>query len=108
MDKQLQDKLRNLKIDLLSFLNVLAVSDSVALDIGEISFSTSTPENNLRGVVGTLRRLEFSGESIIIPAGRDKDGRLRWKINETVVSKTELAKFLEEEILGKEGIKINK
>ena len=106
MDKQLEDKLRNLKIDLLRFLHILAISDAVALDINEISSSTSTSENNLRGVTGTLRRLDFNGESIIIPAGRDDKGRLRWRINETVVSKNVLAKFLEEEILGKEGIKL--
>jgi hypothetical protein len=106
MDKQLEDKLRNLKIDLLRFLQILAISDAVALDINEISSSTSTSESNLRGVTGTLRRLDFNGESIIIPAGRDDKGRLRWRINETVVSKNVLAKFLEDEILGKEGIKL--
>ena len=108
MDIQLQNKLRLMKVDLLSFLHVLAVSESVALDIDEISSSTTTPENNLRGIVGTLRRMDLGKEPLIIPAGRDDKGRLRWKINESVVSKIELAKFLEEEILGKEGIKINK
>lgn len=108
MDIQLQNKLRLLKIDLLSFLHVLAVSESVALDIDEISSSTNTPEDNLKGIVGTLRRMNLGEEPLIVPAGRDEKGRLRWKINETVVSKNELAKFLEEEILGKEGIKIKK
>lgn len=108
MDKPLQERLRLLKLDLLSFLHVLAVSDSVALDLSEISSSTSTPETDLKGVISTLRRMKFAEESIIVPAGRDQDGRLRWKINQQVVDKNELAKFLEEEILGKENIKVRK
>jgi len=101
MDKQLQEKLRLLKVDLLSFLNVLAVTESIALELNEISDSTSTPESDLKGLISTLRRMKFNDEPLIVPAGRDNDGRLRWKINEKVVSKNELAKFLEEEILGK-------
>lgn len=108
MNNELKDKLRLLKLDLLSFLNVLAISDSIALDIDEISSSTSTPENNLRGIVGTLRRLNLGKEPIIIPAGRDNKGRLRWRINETVVNKNDLAEFLENEILGKDSIRWQK
>lgn len=108
MDKSLQEKLRLLKLDLLSFLHVLAVSEAVALELNEISTSTSTTETDLKGIISTLRRMKFNDESIIVPAGRDQDGRLRWKINRQVVDKNELAKFLEEEILGKENIKIRK
>ena len=108
MDKSLQEKLRLLKLDLLSFLHVLAVSEAVALELNEISTSTSTTETDLKGIISTLRRMKFNDESIIVPAGRDQDGRLRWKINQQVVDKNELAKFLEEEILGKENIKIRK
>lgn len=102
MNKQLQDKLSLLKIDLLSFLYTLATTDSIALELNEISDSTSTAEPDLIGIISTLRRMKFNDESLIAPAGRDSDGRLRWKINETIVSKKELAQFLEEEILGKE------
>lgn len=101
MDKALKDKLRLYKLDLLSFLHTLAVSDSVAMELSEISDSTSTAEADLKGIIGTLRRLRFDGETIILPAGRDEAGRLRWRINEVVVNKSELAKFLEIEILGK-------
>jgi len=107
MDKQFQERLRLLKVDLLSFLHVLAVTDSIALELNEISDSTSTSESDLKGVISTLRRMKFNDESLIIPAGRDNDGRLRWKINESIVRKNVLAKFLEEEILGKEGLKVN-
>lgn len=104
MDKQLQDKLRFFKLDLLSFLHVLATSDFIALELNEISASTHTSEADLRGVISTLRRMKINGASLILPAGRDESGRLRWKIDESVVSKKELAKFLEDEILGKQGI----
>jgi hypothetical protein len=107
MDTQLQERLRLLKVDLLTFLHALAVTDAIALELNEISNSTSTAESDLKGQISTLRRMKFDDASIITPAGRDNDGRLRWKINETVVSKIELAKFLEEEILGKEGLRIN-
>ena len=100
MDKILQEKLRLLKLDLLSVLHTLSVSDSIALELNEISDSTSTPESDLKGQLSTLRRMKFNDESLIVPAGRDNDGRLRWKINETVVGKRELALFLEKEILG--------
>jgi len=108
MDKELQNKLRFLKLDLLSFLHTLAVTDSIALELDEISSSTSTPESDLIGEISTIRRMKLADEPLVIPAGRDDRGRLRWKINESVVSKSELAKFLEEEILGKEGLKIKK
>lgn len=108
MDKELQEKLSLLKVSVLSFLNTLAVTDSVALDLNEISTSTSTPEVDLRGIIGTLRRMKIGNESLIKVAGRDKKGRLKWKINESIVSKNDLAKFLEEEILGKEGLKIKR
>jgi hypothetical protein len=101
MDKQLQEKLRLLKLDLLSFLHALAVTDAIALELNEISDSTSTAEADLKGLISTLRRMKFNEESLIVPAGRDSDGRLRWKINEKIVNKRELAMFLEEEILGK-------
>lgn len=108
MDKSLQEKLRLLKLEVLNFLHTLSCTNSIALDLSEISASTSTAESDLRGIISTIRRMEFGNESLIIPAGRDDKGRLRWKINESVVSKSELAKFLEEEILGKEGLKIKK
>lgn len=101
MDRQLQDKLRLLKVDLLSFLHALAVTDAIALELNEISDSTSTTESNLKGQISTLRRMKFNDEPLIVPAGRDNDGRLRWKINETLVNKRELALFIETEILGK-------
>ncbi len=101
MDKQTKDKLRHLRIDLLSFLHTLAVTGAVALELNEISDSTSTAESELKGQISTLRRMKFPDEPIIVPAGRDQDGRLRWKINEEIVNKKELAEFLENEILGK-------
>jgi len=108
MNKDLQDKLRLLKVDLLSFLHALSVTDAIALELNEISQSTSTAEGNLSRIISTLRRMKFGEESIINPAGRDTKGRLRWKINEAVVSKRDLALFLETEILGKEGLTIDK
>lgn len=101
MDKQFEERLRMLKVDMLHFLHTLAVSDSIAMELSEISNSTSTAEVDLKGIIGTLRRMKFNDDSIIVPAGKDDAGRLRWKINERVVGKKELAKFLEEEILGK-------
>lgn len=100
MDKQLENTLRNLKLDLLSFLNVLSVTDAIALELDEISQSTSTAETDLRGIISTLRRIKVDEECIIVPAGRDDRGRLRWKINEKVVNKNDLADFLSSEIFG--------
>lgn len=108
MNKQLQDKLRLLKIDVLTVLHSLAMTDSIALKLDEISDSTNTAEADLKGIISTLRRMKVGEEPFIQPAGRDSEGRLRWKINEAVISKNELAKFLEEEILGKAGLTIAK
>lgn len=102
MNKQLEDKLRLLKVDLLSFLHALAVTDAVSLDYKELSTATSTAEpDELKGKIGTLRRMKFDDETLIVPAGRDNDGRLRWKINEKLVNKRDLALFIEGEIFGK-------
>lgn len=107
MNKQLEEKLRLLKVDLLYILHTLAITESIALELNEISDSTSTPELELKGSISTLRRMKIGDEILIVPAGRDNNGRLRWKINEKIVDKKELAKFLEKEILGKENIKVN-
>lgn len=108
MNNELKEKLRLLKVDLLRILHVLAITDSVALEYSKISSSTGTAEDKLNGSISTLRRMKIGDESLISPAGRDEDGRLRWQINEQVVTKNELAKFLEDEILGKDNIKIKK
>jgi hypothetical protein len=108
LEPQLQEKLRLLKIDVLSFLNTLAVSTSVALDLENISSSTSTSEPELKGIIGTLRRMKINDMSLILPAGRDSSGRLRWQLNQKLVNKKELAEFLEKEILGKAGLKIKR
>lgn len=100
MDSQLQDKLRMMKLDVLYTLHTLSTTESIALDLEEISDSTQTAEADLRGIISTLRRTKDDEKILILPAGRDDKGRLRWKINEDVVSKSVLAKFLEEEILG--------
>ena len=100
MDKALKDKLRLLKLDSLSLLHVLSVSDSVALELKQISDSTNTSEPDLKGIISSIRRLKIDDESWIVPAGRDNEGRLRWQINQAIIDKKELAKFLEEEILG--------
>lgn len=105
MNEDLKERLRHFKIDLLRLLQLLCVIDSVALDLEEISFSTNTAETDLRGVISALRRTKVEGKPLIQIAGRDDKGRYRWRINEGVVKKEELAKFLEEEILGKESIK---
>lgn len=107
MDKALQEKLRWLKLDLLYFLHTLSITDAIALELNEISDSTHTAEEDLQGVISTLRRMKIKGEPFILPAGRDDKGRVRWKLNEAIASKNELAKFLENEILGKENIKIS-
>ncbi len=100
MDKELKDKLRLFKIDVLNILHVLAVSEAIAVELDKISTSTSTAESDLKGIISTLRRIKYKDESLIQPAGRDIDGRLRWQINQNVVDKNELAIFLEKEILG--------
>ena len=83
---------------------MLSVSKSFALEIKEMSKSTSTEEPELRGIVSTLRRIKLEDKPLIQPAGRDSDGRLRWKIDESVIDKNELAEFLTSEILGKDSI----
>jgi len=100
METCIKDRLRLVKVDVLSLLHVLSVSDSIALELEEISSSTHTSESDLKGIIGTLRRMKFNEESIIQPSGRDQKGRIRWQINKNVVDKNELAIFLEQEIFG--------
>lgn len=104
MNDEFKNRLRLLKVDILRFLLTLSLTKSFALELDEISKSTSTSEPELKGIIGTLRRTKIKDKSLIIPAGRDAEGRIRWKIDEGVVSKKELAEFLENEILGKDSI----
>lgn len=106
MTKEIEDKLRLFRLDVLSVLHSLSSTDSIALKLDELSELTGTMETELKGIVSTLRRTKVEEQSLIQPAGRDANGRLRWQINETAVKKNELSKFLEEEILGKEGLTI--
>lgn len=109
ISEELKNQLRYLKLEILSFLLTLATTDRIALDLSELSTSTSTAEPNLKGIIGTLRRMKVKdGKPLIQPAGRDSQGRLTWKIDETVVSKKDLANFLENEILGKGGWRVKK
>lgn len=96
MNKQIEDKLRLLKVDLLRILYVLAITDSLAVELNEISDSTSTAESELKGSISALRRIKFDNETLVVPAGRDDDGRIRWQINKKIVDKKELVEFLNE------------
>lgn len=104
MTEEFKNKLRLLKVDVLRLLLILCTSKSFALEVDEMSKSTSTSEPELKGIVSTLRRIKISDKPIILPAGRDIDGRLRWKIDEASIDKKELAEFLTNEILGKDSI----
>ena len=96
MDSDIEYLIRKLKLDMLSFLYILASTKAVALDVDEISRSIKNNQNaDLRGIIGTLRRLRIDNQTFIIPAGRDSKGRLRWQINESLVSKNELSKLIE-------------
>lgn len=106
MDEKLKNKLREFRINILTFLHTLATTDSIALDERQISDSTGTANEDILGIVITLRRIKVNGESIIQKAGRDNEGRYRWRINEPAISKKELSEFLEKEILGKEGLHV--
>ena len=105
MDDYIKEKLRKYKLDVLGVLHTLCVVPSVALETEEISKSTGTAETDLRGILSTIRRLKISGEPLIQPAGRDVDGKLRWRINQKAISKDELANFLEDEIIGEDYTK---
>lgn len=102
IDYQLAKTLRRYSLDVLNILHLLTTTKSFALETQEISQSTSTAESNLKGIITTLQRLKINDDSIVVPAGRDSDGRLRWRINEQIINKNDLAKFLEDEIFGKE------
>lgn len=104
MSDEFRNKLRLLKVEVLRLLLVLCTSKSFALEIEEMSTSTSTSEPELKGIVSTLRRIKLNEKSLILPAGRDSDGRLRWKIDESIIDKNEIADFLTNEILGKDSI----
>lgn len=105
MKKEIFNKLRYLKVEILNLLLTLSTSEFIALDLKNISNSTSTAEVDLRGIISSVRRLKFNGdETLIMPAGRDSDGRLRWKINTNIINKEELADFLINEIGTKEKI----
>lgn len=101
-------QIRLFKLDLIRFLNILAITEAIALDVEEISNSTSTAEVNLKGIIGALRRIRIGDSPIILPAGRDEKGRLRWALNKSVIDKQKLARFLENEILGRERLKYDK
>ena len=51
--------------------------------------------NELGARLSSIRRFKIDGRSLIEPAGRTDNG-LRWKLNESVVSRTDLAKVLED------------
>lgn len=105
---EFEQQLRYFKIDLLRFLHILSITAEVALEVEEISDSTSTAEANLKGIIGSIRRFRIGDSPVILPAGRDDKGRLRWALNKSVVDKKRLAQFLENEILGRDEVTYDK
>jgi hypothetical protein len=108
MDKALKDKLMHYKVSVLRFLLLLATTDSFSLELTEISQSTGTAEEDLKGPISVLRRTKNKGKPLIKVSGKDEKGRYLWRINPEAVDKKELADFLTNEILGKDGLSFSK
>lgn len=95
-------KIRKCSLEQLDALRVFTLYDPPIVTTKTISESTSTSDQSLGGVISSLSRIKSeTGVALIEPAGSGEDGT-RWRLNETLITKDELEKLVEE-LLG-EGL----
>lgn len=100
----IEDKLRRASLNQLQAFFVFIKSPETVVTTSDISDSTSTADQSLGGIISGLSRFKTKEGSLIIPAGRLRDRRLRWRLNEKVITKEKLSELLDE-IFGEEAKK---
>lgn len=99
--KNIKEKLGRATLEQLNALRVFTLYSPPVVTIKTVSDCTSTADTSLGGVISSLSRLNVDGKSLIVPAGRDREEGMRWRLNEEVISREDLATQLES-VLGKD------
>lgn len=91
------DRLHRLSFSQLKALNLLSQSPNSIISSTASTDKIGKEGKALGGVFSSLARQKIEGKHLIIPWGRSENGKgLRWKLNEEVISKTELLHITKE------------
>ncbi|MFN4213136.1 MAG: hypothetical protein ACK4FL_04240 [Microgenomates group bacterium] len=89
--RSVEEKIRYLSPRQLRALFLLAKSEDGIISSVESSVKIGVEGKGLGAIFSSLIRHKFSGESLLIPWGKDESGRgLRFKLNEKLISKEKL------------------
>jgi hypothetical protein len=87
---ELETRIRELKIPQLKVLKMLASEGNGISSSKEIADTTSTSSYTLGAMLTPLLRIKNENGSLIIKAGREIDGSVRWQLNNKVISREKL------------------
>lgn len=97
-------KIRKCSLEQLGALRTFTLYDPPIVTTKTVSDSiNSSDQQSLGGIISSLSRIKTEQRTLIEPVGRDKDEGMRWRLNESLISKADLEVLLDE-LMGK-GLK---
>lgn len=98
--RDIYQEIRYLSPSQLRALFLLAKSDRGVISSVKVSKEIGKEGKSLGAVFSSLVRHKFSGESLVIPWGKDESGRgLRFRLNEKLISKDQLLTIVKEMLI---------
>lgn len=97
--EEIEKRLRKMTIPQLEALKMIAESELGISTTKEIGDTTSTASYRLGAIITSLLKVKTNKGSLLLPAGRDPDGGMRWQLNEEVISREGLKRILVEMLI---------
>lgn len=91
---ELEKRLRTMTLPQLQALQLIAKSPDGISTTKELSDTTQTASYTLGAFITSLLKIKTEKGRLLLPAGRDIDAGMRWKINENVMRRRDLQKLL--------------
>ena len=99
VDVKIERKIRRLSLNQLKILSIISNGASGVASSSSAGEKLKLKGKSLGGVFSSLSRQQVGGKSLIIPLGRESEGRsLRWRLNDELILVNDL-KILIKEIL---------
>lgn len=93
---ELEQKLRNCTLAQLQTLLLFATTKELVVTTSEIGDSTSTIDPKaLAGLVSSVSKIRINNEPLILKIGRIPGEGTRYRLNDDVISRSQLADILE-------------
>ncbi|MFC1790611.1 hypothetical protein ACFLZP_03980 [Patescibacteria group bacterium] len=99
--KDIRNKIKKCSLEQLGALRVFTLYNPPIVTAKQVSKSISSSDQSLGGLISSLSRIKTEQGPLIEPAGRDEESDIRWRLNELVITKEELAELISQ-LLGKD------